>query len=472
MGKEKVQEKYPALFNFLTLVLLHATFWKCSSYPRHLLDYISIGGRLTSDEILAFLVNFLYHTIYFFCLIVFFTRGKSVFSSEIVKKGGPWYKRFPFGRLLGLLALQMVFDCVAGYWGDYLPLISRDVCTVLWWIIVYWILVGRSRSLLKQKTLLFTVVGIFAVLLGIKAGISAEILDVCKAAELKWELDSPYLRQFGLNAVFMQSILDLLFDTLLGGVLLYAHGRCLPNSTDKADEYKNSASYTRARERAITVIRFLTLCFVAVAMCLGKLLICPDDYLRIVEVGAGSHTRYTMDGSFYEGNDQQWTAYRMDGRYSKLKVLDVVFVDLHRNQKKVASLHGWGYDPLFQTYPPAFPGDITEHTVGNTTVYVYYSASVSFMEDGKPRTVRFRDLHRCEENPVLIGVFEWMISEGNVIAFEYGCDYLYRYDREFIEPYIRRYAEEEFTPAEKEMMEKAYYRSDYIAGIAERFYRR
>ena len=62
-----------------------------------------------------------------------------------------------------------------------------------------------------------------------------------------------------------------------------------------------------------------------------------------------------------------------------------------------------------------------------------------------------------------------MISEGNVIAFEYGCDYLYRYDREFIEPYIRRYAEEEFIPAEKSMIEKAYYRSDYIAGIAEKF---
>ena len=469
MGKEKVQEKYPALFNFITFTLLNVTFWECSSYPRHILDFINIGGRLTPDEVLAFLVNFLYHTIYFFCLIVFFTRGKSVFSSGIVKKGGPWYKRFPFGRLLGLLALQMVFDCVAGYWGDYLPLISQDVCTVLWWIIVYWILVGRSRSLLSHKPLLFTVVGIFAVLLGIKAGISAEILDVCKAAELKWELDSPYLRQFGLNAVFMQSILDLLFDTLLGGVLLFAHGRCLPHSVDKADEYKSSAAYARTREGTITVIRFIALCGVAMSMCFCKLLISPDDYLRIVKVGAGAHTRYTMDGSFYEGNDLQWTAYRMDGRYSKLKVLDVVFVDLHRNQKKVASLHGWGCDPMFQSYPPVFPYDMTEHTVRNTTVYVYYSASVSFMENGKPRTVRFRDLHRCEENPVLIGVFEWMISEGNVIAFEYGCDYLYRYDREFMEPYIRRYAGEEFTPAEKEMMEKAYYRSDYIAGIAEKF---
>ncbi len=469
MGKEKAQEKYPALFNILTLMLLNVTFWECSSYPRHILDFINIGGRLTPDEVLAFLVNFLYHTIYFFCLIVFFTRGKSVFSSGIVKKGGPWYKRFPFGRLLGVLALQMVFDCIAGYWGDYLPLISQDVCTVLWWGLAYGILVGKGNSFFKNKKLLLAAGAVFAVLLGVKAGISAEILDVCQAAELKWELNSPYLRQFGLNAVFMQSILDLLFDTLLGGVLLFAHGRCLPNSTDKADEYKNTASYTRVRERTITVIRFIALCFVAMAMCFCKLLICPDDYLRIVEVGAGSHTRYTMDGSFYEGNDLQWTAYRMDGRHSKTKVLDVRFADLHRDQKKVASLHWWESDPMFQKYPPVFPDDMTEYTVGNTTAYVYYSASVSFMEDGKPRTVRFRDLHRCEENPVLIGVFEWMISEGNVIAFEYGCDYLYRYDREFMEPYIRRYAEEEFTPAEKEMMEKAYYRSDYIAGIAEKF---
>ena len=469
MGKEKVQEKYPALFNFITFTLLNVTFWECSSYPRHILDFINIGGRLTPDEVLAFLVNFLYHTIYFFCLIVFFTRGKSVFSSGIVKKGGPWYKRFPFGRLLGLLALQMVFDCVAGYWGDYLPLISQDVCTVLWWGLVYWILVGRSRSLLSHKPLLFTVVGIFSVVLGVKIGISAETLANCKAIESKLETDSPYLMQFGLNTVFIQSIWDLLFDTILGGVLLYFHGRCLPHSVDKADEYKSSAAYARTREGTITVIRFIALCGVAMSMCFCKLLISPDDYLRIVEVGAGAHTRYTMDGSFYEGKEQQWTAYRMDGRHSKTKVLDVVYVDLYRDQKKVASLHGWGCDPMFQSYPPVFPYDMTEHTVGNTTVYVYYSASVSFMENGKPRTVRFRDLHQCEENPVLIGVFEWMISEGNVIAFEYGCDYLYRYDREFMEPYIRRYAGEEFTPAEKEMMEKAYYRSDYIAGIAEKF---
>ena len=83
MAKEKVQEQYPAMFNFVTLILLNVTFWECSSYPRHILDYINIGGRLMPDEILAFLVNFFYNTIYFFCLIVFFTRGKSVFSLGI-----------------------------------------------------------------------------------------------------------------------------------------------------------------------------------------------------------------------------------------------------------------------------------------------------------------------------------------------------------------------------------------------------
>lgn len=469
MAKEKVQEKYPALFNFFTLILLNVTFWKCSSYPRHILDYINIGGRWMPDEVLALLLNLFYHTIYFFCLLVFFNRGKSVFSLGIFKKDGPWYIRFPFGRLIALLAIQIVFDCVAGYWGDYLPLVSRDVCTVLWWGLVYCVLVGKGNSFFKNKKLLLATVAVFAVVLGVKIGISTEALANCKAIESKLEADSPYLMQFGLNTVFIQSIWDLLFDTLLGGVLLYAHGRCLPYSIDKADVYKSSAAYARTREGTITVIRFIALCGVAMAMCFCKLLFCPDNYQRIVEVGAGAHTRYTMDGSFYEGNDQQWTVYRMDGRYSKDKVLDVVFADLYRDQKKVSSLHWWESDPMFQKYPPVFPHDITEHTVGNTTVYVYYSASVSFMEDGKPRTVRFRDLHRCEENPVLIGVFEWMISSGNVIAFEYGCDYLYQYDREFIEPYIRRYAEEEFIPAEKSMIEKAYYRSDYIAGIAEKF---
>ena len=62
-----------------------------------------------------------------------------------------------------------------------------------------------------------------------------------------------------------------------------------------------------------------------------------------------------------------------------------------------------------------------------------------------------------------------LLSDGNIFAFEYVCDYLLASDPLFIQPYIERYAEGHFTEMEKEWMEKNFYKSEYVVNIAKSF---
>ena len=66
-------------------------------------------------------------------------------------------------------------------------------------------------------------------------------------------------------------------------------------------------------------------------------------------------------------------------------------------------------------------------------------------------------------------VCEKLISNGNVYIFEYACEYLIKYDFEFIENYLIRYSKGEFTETEQEWMEISNYNSQFVEAFAKQF---
>jgi hypothetical protein len=78
-------------------------------------------------------------------------------------------------------------------------------------------------------------------------------------------------------------------------------------------------------------------------------------------------------------------------------------------------------------------------------------------------------LGKLESHAVITELCRELISNGNLFAFEFGCEYLLKYDSNFIEPYIEKYAKGEFSVNEFEWFENSFYNEEYIVNIAKTF---
>ena len=89
---------------------------------------------------------------------------------------------------------------------------------------------------------------------------------------------------------------------------------------------------------------------------------------------------------------------------------------------------------------------------------------VVFVENGTPYVIAFEDIKNQGENDVLTSFIKYMVSCGYWDYFEYGCDYMQKYDADFIKPYIERYANGDFT--ENEINENLEINKDYMISFA------
>ncbi|MBQ8747314.1 MAG: hypothetical protein IJZ08_05535 [Clostridia bacterium] len=463
-------KKQTISFNICMLVILNIVFWVSYSYPKYIVDWTSIVNVFSLSLLCESFLRLLFYGVYFSFLILAVTKNKTIFSQHIFRSDSTLQGRNFVGKLLALILVQVSFDLLCAIFEIVVPYGMRDVCVVLEWIIVYAVLVKGRLSFIKNKKAVIVASSVLIVALGIKICFSVAAFEECVVLNEKYLFTSPYLRQFIQNTEFIQSIRDMLFDTVIGSTFIICHAvSTAPRDSEESDHtYPHLQAHTRTRQGVIWCIRFFLLCVIVVVLCVVKFMIYPNNSIAEIKRFSMYQTHNELDSSFYVGQKETTRIFRMDGRSSKRTVYQIETIQLFCNQQKVAVLKALEHNPMFQCYPSDVNITITEYTIEDTEVYLYKNAAISFVENGKPRTVNFQDLKTCEENLILIKTVEWLISEGNVIAFEYGCEYLYRYDRDFIVPYIERYAAAQFTPEESMLIVEAYYRPEYLAGLAQK----
>lgn len=77
-----------------------------------------------------------------------------------------------------------------------------------------------------------------------------------------------------------------------------------------------------------------------------------------------------------------------------------------------------------------------------------------------------KDIAKSEENKYITDILEQLIGEGQTEFFEYGYEYLLKYDKNFIMPYLSRYSAGEFSQAE--VNNNSYVDSLYIQKTAQK----
>lgn len=132
----------------------------------------------------------------------------------------------------------------------------------------------------------------------------------------------------------------------------------------------------------------------------------------------------------------------------------------------------YGNDVLF-TYKPLIPIELSPSLkeIEGTTSYTYENDIIAYFDNDIPKAVFKKDIIKQEKCINLIQALESLISKGNFEFFEYGCEYLLKYDRDFIIPFIEKYAQGNLNNNQLDMDSniKSSYMKDFSTELIEKY---
>lgn len=96
----------------------------------------------------------------------------------------------------------------------------------------------------------------------------------------------------------------------------------------------------------------------------------------------------------------------------------------------------------------------------------YGCQAIAWEEDDTSKAMLTKNIDKIKENKYITDMLEQLIGEGQFEFFEYGYEYLLKYDKEFIIPYIERYSTGEFSQGE--LNNSSYIDTSYIQKLAQK----
>ena len=270
-----------------------------------------------------------------------------------------------------------------------------------------------------------------------------------------------------INFNYLHMIAVFLLDTWIGGMLIVYFAvdtNAEPEPPlSKLDFYHKISSLF-----AVSCIIFFYLMYI-------KSLIYENRIIYSAAFGGGS--RYAPIDGYFSHSTANFSVMRFDSyaEFNNNYVYDsactTIYFHTEDRKIKIAKIRLDEYPLLsgnpeenehIQTYHPY----LKKYVVGKQAGYVLENCAICYVQGGKPVVVYFKKLADFEDNAIVTGVCEQLIGEGNMAVFEYGAEYLYKYDKDFILPYLERYAAGNFDQKERQSLAELFYNPEYITGIA------
>ena len=454
-----MRKNHKYIISILLIIILNVIFWICNYYPRHIFEI--------SLSVFGMILNVLYFIAYYYLLIIIFKQGRIPLFEENINDFETGAKRYHIKEFLILFGFQAVLELLSNIFClislPWHP-VASDLLLVIGWISIYLFLTAKTNKINHSKTKIL----VFSLLLILVVGASI-IFDIKMAKDYIFATDkyaplSPVIIQFYKNQQFWGSIKSLILDCLIASMLLVYH-------------LSNQPASTREKKRQDVpsfIIQIIVLLSALILACIIKFSFYPDSMINDFSSGSTQEITYQDNG-------------HLDIKTEKFSLYRGIDVLCYQNNKTIVG-DGKGQVEFYwlntesfylldeeEASAPEAPNSVTlkslynEYTFNGNKVYLYRKDAISFYDKGEHRVVLLKDLNSFEENETVIKLLEQLLSSGNVFAFEYGCDYLLKYDCEFIEQYIDRYATGDFTEKELTWLEKSYYQKDYIIDFAKEY---
>ena len=450
--------------------LLYAIFINGFLFILHPLPMAVVSGQIYPIhssfiwETLSTLVLYLTEIFVIICLLKSVTK----LTSDI--HVGRIYVRM----LLPGLGLRLLADALIMFlpmflfpYGGTIPIIVEALLLyVLFLITAKKMKISKSRFTVKQRIIL--IIGALVLMVLLAGHTIYQISSINQVDHLfeKYRMLDVISESTAYD--FKQQLIALLFNVVLWFLLiLYWQYRSHTQMEERRSEERKSS---------VLVARVLAILLV-VPMCIGaKILVLPQGTMASVnrqdsqvihvsgekDLNADYVTTILKRKTGYSGETVVYSATKV-----RIKYGNDVLLTYHR---ELASLEERslsrtvGYSEEGNTITLA--EDFTRIEIEGFVASRYDFEALAYMSGDTPNAILTKKINAYgKKDETLICVLETLIEQGYFEAFEYSYQYLLRYDRDFIVPYIRKYASGDLTGEEQGL--NGYLRPRYMMDFAQ-----
>lgn len=448
------------IMSIFTLAAGDFIYFLWQPYPKSIIKFI--GSTWVIQDLIT---NLFYFALFLSAL---------VFMTEVIVRPGArnvLFSKLFTRKLILLFVVQIGVDCVQFAGARLLPQFSvfvYNVCSVLCWCLFAVVLMPRDETSEKSR-FSFRRVWIALGIAALVILICSVLLDVIALAAkqnlyARYSSDSRILTERIRNNEFRSELRNVLVDFSCGIVFLIGVKKCGEFSKD--DSYDEKLP----RNTSVIVFRMIVLINTLTVLCLIKPVICPNGTVPIGGIGfVGEHreTYREVEGIFDMTKAEELGVVRLNGNGKQAEVF-VIF----KNSAWYNSIERFKFttDGDYASWASQDPKDEFYHNgwqkfiIGSENVAVFDGREILWTEDGEVYHISLKKLSSCKENSILSELCRERIAFGDWRFFEYGCEYLLKYDADFILPYMERYAQGEFAPFELEYSKD--YNPEYIQAFA------
>lgn len=448
------------ILSIFTLAAGDFIYFLWQPYPKSIIKFI--GSKWVIQDLIT---NLFYFALFLPAL---------VFMTEVIVRPGARKVLFskPFTRKLILLfVVQIVVDCAQFAGAQLLPQFSvfvNNVCSVLCWCLFAVVLMPRDEANEKSR-FSFRRVWIALGAAALVILICSVLLDVIalsakQSLYARYSSGSQILTDRIRNNEFRSELRNVLVDFSSGIVFLIGINKC--GELSKDDYYDEKLP----RNTSVIVFRMIVLINTLTVLCFIKPVICPNGTVPIGGigfVGERSETYREVEGIFDMTKTEELGVVRLNGNGKQAEVF-VIF----KNSVWYNGIKRFNFttDGDYASWASQDPKDEFYHNgwqkfiIGSENVAVFDGREIIWTESGEVYHISLKKLSSYKENSILLELCRERITFGDWRFFEYGCEYLLKYDADFIMPYMERYAQGEFAPFELEYSKD--YNPEYIQTFA------
>lgn len=453
-------------YNVISLLMLNFMFWTCTYYPRHIFETNSQG-----IAILGVIWNIVFFTLLFAFFYFLVLRNDCLFSLGANGQVGG----FSGKTFVKKLALMLVFHIVMDLLSTYVKVIAgsfgfigEDVFIILMWLIFYKVLTHKEyykthKSIIK--TLVFVMLIAICISLDVFTAINLENVR----AKYNILHQSTYLLY--QNYEFVHSLIALALDTLVGCFVIFT----LMDNKKAPKKANRRFSLNSIRNFGAFSLNCGILFVIFIALAVPKYLIYPASAMSNTRFGGIESHSGTLLEDYFAESTVTFKALRINNFGQRQQCFEssstskIHFVDFETKERfYVGKVKFNALDINYSMEGSTLERDedFKKYDINGTDVYIYNNVAICYAQDDKPVLIKFEDFDSCEENKIVTQILEKMLTEGNVTAFEYGCQYLSKYNPQFIEPYIERYKMGQFSQNEQLFINALGYNDTYIVNCA------
>lgn len=354
-------------------------------------------------------------------------------------------KKVYIKHLILLFVVQVFLDSIRMLAGKFLPAYEILVCdffTILSWSGFIWICVDENISIIPQRKrqCWLTILSGITILSIITFLDFKDIFLLQKDLE-KYGANGSFFLQHSQNTAFLWQIRNALLDTAIGCILFI-------------NLYLSQRKILPKRKRAVTIFAQVLVSLWSGIIISGlKLSVLPHSALAEFNISTASASHSINNKLFFLGGWEIEISRAIDYSTNALCYYSAI------NEI-------WYADTKLLTFYTGEPLTVDTIDIGVHSIRTYNYKAIAYILDGAPHSLLLENLKFEPYNQLMLDFCKKIVNGAQWHYFEPCCEYLMKYDKDFIMPFLVRYSEGLFT--DKELSENAEIQPQFVHTISKK----